>query len=112
MNFNQRKTQLRTNRLAAVQQSIIRQQITSQLLGIELRLRGFFPSHTKVHEIVHEILKQRDARHEKIIDDSAKILKVLYVASNNALKRGDIVSQKDLNAPSFKLTSYKSPGEV
>lgn len=75
----------------------VRGQIAAQVLGVEFRLRGFFPSHQKVYAMIDERLHGEWQRLEKLRDDCVLLLDTLAKASDDAMVRGDIVSRHRMN---------------
>lgn len=99
--FSQRKQQARVARrqqhAVTRYDGTLRGQIATQVLGVEFRLRGFFPSHQKVYAMIDERLHGEWQRLEKLRDDCVVLLDELAKASDDALKRGDIVSRHRMN---------------
>lgn len=99
--FNQRKQHLRASRrnkqAVSRYDGTQRGQIAAQVLGVEFRLRGFFPSHQKVYAMIDDRMHSEWQRLEKLRDDCVVLLDELAKASDDALKRGDIVSRHRMN---------------
>ena len=101
MNFKARKQLTRTSRREWRENE--RHQATQEgrtaamIHGVEFRLRGFFPSHPKVYAMIDERLHSEWERLEKLRDHCIVLLDTLASASDDAMRRGDIVTRARMN---------------